>query len=248
MTHAMPFRGVASRPFPGRVPGEAGSPGSFGELTRAHRFGCSRGSVLKLEGDASCSVYFVISGWLARSKFTADGHRQIVDISLPGDLLNPGSANPGLSAVQVEALTYVKCARVPRQEWRRLLATHPEIGHAFDRKASATVSRMSERILRLGKGSAESRIAYALCELCLLSSPTGLVERSMFHIPMSQQQLGDYCGLSAVHVCRTLRRFRSSGIIDVRAHMDVVICDLDALAGIAEINPATLPKEIICAA
>ena len=74
MTHAMPFRGVASRPFPGRVPGEAGFFGSFGELTRAHRFGCSRGSVLKLEGDGllfGCN--FVISAGLARSKFTADG-------------------------------------------------------------------------------------------------------------------------------------------------------------------------------
>lgn len=247
MTQATPFRGVSTAVFPRRMPGEADAR-SFGALTRARRFGCPRGAILTLEGDASRSVYYLMSGWLAKSKFTADGHRQIVEISLPGDLLSPEGADPGLSAVQIEALTNTKFARIPRQEWLRFLAEHPEVDQGFDRKAAAAVSRVSERILRLGKGSAESRIAYALCEFCLLSSPTGLLERGMFHIPMSQQQLGDYCGLSAVHVCRTLRRFKRNGIIDVSARMDIVIHDIDALAGIAEIDPATLPAGIIPAA
>lgn len=247
MTQATPFRGVSTAVLPKPMPGRADAR-SFGALIRARSFGCSRGAILTFEGDASCSVYYVISGWLAKSKFTADGHRQIVEISLPGDLLSPEGADPGLSAVQVEALTDTKYARIPRQEWLRFLAAHPEVDQGFDRKAAAAVSRMSERILRLGKGSAESRIAYALCELCLLSSPRGLLDQGTFHIPMSQQQLGDYCGLSAVHVCRTLRRFKRNGIIDVSARMDVVIQNIDALAGIAEVDPDTLPAGLIPAA
>ena len=142
---------------------------------------------------------------------------------------------------------------VPRQEWRRLLLQrHPEIGHAFDRKASGnSLADVGSGYSGWARGSAESRIAYALCELCLLSSPAGLVERSMFHIPMSQQQLGDYCGLSAVHVCRTLRRFKSSGINRfVRAHMDVLSSAISTLSRASRENriPPTLRRKSVCAA
>ena len=107
------------------------------------------------------------------------------------------------------------------------------------------MTRMSERMLRLGKGDAESIIAFALCELCLRSTGLSLREVEEFHIPMTQQQLGDLCGLSSVHICRTLRRMARNGILNVRNHMDVTIHDVDTLAEIAEIDPDELRKEIM---
>jgi CRP-like cAMP-binding protein len=114
--------------------------------------------------------------------------------------------------------------------------------------ASAARSRISERMLRLGKAPAETTIAYTLCELCLRSSKRGLVEGAEFHIPMTQQQLGDLCGLSAVHICRTLRRLERKGVLSVTDHMDIVVHDMETMAGIAEIDPEALRQAIIPAA
>ena len=63
-------------------------------------------------------------------------------------------------------------------------------------------------------------------------------------MPLGQQQLGDFTGLSSVHVCRTLRRLNRIGVIRTGDHMDILIRDLPALADLAQVDLAALRKEI----
>jgi len=221
---------------------------AFGALIDTHRFERKAGTILKLEGEAANGLYVLVSGWLVVAKSLVDGSRQIVDVVLSGECLDPASADLGSSAVEVQALTDVSFAAIARHDWQRMLRDRPEIARASDRSSRAAMSRISGRMLRLGKGSAESIMAFALCELFLRSTSCGLTEGRAYHLPMTQQQLGDFCGLSAVHVCRTLRRFRREGILDVPAHMRIVIRDLNALAAIAEIEPGALRRQIVPAA
>lgn len=230
----------------GRGRGEANP-----ELTRIlnpHRQRRAAKWILKLEGEEAAEVYVVLSGWLAVSKSLENGHRQVLDVVLPGEVLDPGSADRTASTMQVEALSDVRFSGIPKGVWGRLLEDHSKLRRAYARQRAATISRMGERMLRLGKGSAENRIAYAIIELCVRSSETGCTECGGFHIPMTQQQLGDFTGLSAVHICRTLRRLQRAGILSVADHMDVVIRNMDALAKIAGIDPASLQKQIVPAA
>ncbi|MCC5959437.1 MAG: winged helix-turn-helix domain-containing protein [Rhodobacteraceae bacterium] len=62
---------------------------------------------------------------------------------------------------------------------------------------------------------------------------------------MGQKQLGDFTGLSSVHVCLTLRRMNRLGLITTQDRMDITIHDVSALAEIAEVDLATLRKAII---
>lgn len=204
------------------------------------------GKLLRLEGgEGAATVHVVLSGWVSLSKSTRDGDRQILDILLPGSVIDPGAADDGTSHVQVEALTPATVAVVPVRAWERLLGAHPEIRAKVDRLLHAALSRMSERMLRLGRGSAESRLAYALIELCLRVSAHEGGDCGAFHIPMTQKQLGDFVGLSPVHVCRTLRRMERHGILSATDHMDVVIHDIDRLVEIAEVDLPALRKEIV---
>lgn len=200
---------------------------------------------LKLEGDSVPSVFFLVEGWLAVSKSLQDGHRQIIDLLLPGDVLDPGSADANASVVQIEALADTRFAAIPVDVWARLLDDEPDIRHVLDTALRAAVARMSERMLRLGKGSAESRVAYALIELCLRLDAVGATGPGGFHVPLTQQQLGDFTGLSAVHICRTLRRMARREIVAVEDHMDILIRDMHALAEIAGIDPEGLGNQII---
>lgn len=109
----------------------------------------------------------------------------------------------------------------------------------------ASHARIAERLLRVGKGHAEARIAYAICELCLRTTKTGLVEGNGFHLPLTQQVLGDFVGLSSVHVSRTLRRLRRQKVLETSDHLDIVIHNVDKLAEIAEIDLDDLRMEII---
>lgn len=204
-------------------------------------------AVLQIASDISHSVYFLVEGWLAVSKMTPEGGRQIVDFVLPGQVFDPGSASEGLACADVAALTDARLAAIPREEWVRYLSRHPEAQERVTRQAAAGYARMAERLLRLGTGSAETRISYALSELCLRSCPFGLVSGAVFHLPLTQQSLGDFVGLSSVHVSRTLRRLTEQGVLGYRAHMEVVIHDKAALAALAQIEPDDLRAEIIAA-
>lgn len=214
-------------------------------LINAHLQKRSAGTVLKLEGESNNSVYLVLSGWVCISKSMVDGHRQTVDVVLPGGVLEPACADISTSGVEIQALTDVTCAIIPREIWQRFVDADPELGLMLQREIGAVMTRMSERMLRLGKGTSESIIAFVFCELCLRSTGLSLWEVGKFHIPMTQQQLGDLCGLSSVHICRTLRRFKRNGVLDVRDHMEVTIHDIDTLAEIAQIDPDALQNELV---
>ena len=62
---------------------------------------------------------------------------------------------------------------------------------------------------------------------------------------MNQRVLGDFVGLSSVHVCRTLGQLVHNGIIRVEGQMDIEILKLDILAEMAGVDLETLPCEIL---
>lgn len=219
----------------------------FGDDTRVgqDKRVVNRGTTLRHEGDESVSRFYVIDGWLAVSKSLQDGEHQILEFILPGETFDPTGADGKTSFVDVKALCDTTVIAIDRSAWSRLLRDHPDLWQAESRRDIAAQARQSERMLRLGKSSAETRIAYVLIELCLRLASLGSTDGRAFHVPLSQQQLGDFVGLSAVHVCRTMRRMSRNGLISTGDHMDILIHDASALEDLAGIEVATLRTQII---
>lgn len=204
-----------------------------------------RNKSLELTSHASDVVYYVQGGWLIVSKSTEDGQRQIIDFVLPGEVFNPASADSQLSSTDLSALTRSSILVVPQKSWAQLLQSHPGLQGVLKRHEAASYSRIAERLLRVGKAPAETRIAYAICELCLRSTELGPIDGNEFHLPLTQQVLGDFVGLSSVHVSRTLRRLRRQNVLETGVQMDIGIKDVARLAEIAEVDLDDLRAEII---
>ena len=205
----------------------------------------AKGTILKAEGEESHVRFHVAEGWLAVSKSLKDGGKQTLEFILPGESYDPTAADGSTSFVHLEALCDAQVVTIDRKSWARLLQDHPDLQHAQRLRDIAAQARQSERMLRLGRSSAETRIAYALIELCMRLSGVGTSYDEAFHVPLGQQQLGDFTGLTAVHVCRTLRRLNRLGMIETGDHMDIAIHDVSALAELAGIDLGVLRKEII---
>lgn len=203
------------------------------------------GNSVLLEGEECETVYCVLDGWLALSKALEEGQNQIIDFALPGDIIDPASADGVTSSVTIEALSDGSVAALPYRNWERTMAAWPELARMAHLVEAAKRARRAERMLRLGKGSAEMRVAYALLEFCLRLDSACAAEIPSFHIPLTQQQLGDYVGLSSVHVCRTMRRMSRNGVLEMRDHMDIRVLDSKALARLAGIDQESLRREII---
>ena len=134
---------------------------------------------------------------------------------------------------------------MPKADWALLRRKMPALRDHERAQTAAGLARLSERILRLGKGTAETRVAYALLELGLRLRAIDQVQGRTFHVPLTQQQLGDYVGLSSVHVCRTMRRMVTNGILSMRDHMDIRIHDIHALCALAGAEMEPLDRLII---
>lgn len=212
------------------------------ELTR-HSRRVVAGAVVLHDGETFDGVLVVLDGWVASTKCLEDGEAQIIDFALPGDILDPAAGDGRTTGVSIEAVTDARISVVPVAYWQRLVSDYPQVGELVDHASGAARARASERILRLGKGSAQTRIAYTLIELCVRLKAAGETAVCEYHLPLTQRDIGDFVGLSSVHVCRTLRRLERAGMIDVDDHIDVKILDIDALARIAQIDPARLTEE-----
>lgn len=189
--------------------------------------------------------FCVIEGWLAVSKSLQDGERQILEFILPGETYDPTGADGRTSFVQIEAVCDAVVVAVDKSAWGRLLQEHPDLRHRERLMVNAEQARRSEHMLRLGKASAETRIANVLLELFLRVSEGETGEKRAFHVPLGQQQLGDFSGLSSVHVCRTLRRLGRQGVITTADHMDIRVHDLSTLEDLAGVDLETLRNQIV---
>lgn len=54
---------------------------------------------------------------------------------------------------------------------------------------------------------------YLLCELAIRLDAEGLADEYAYELQMTQEQLGDAVGLTAVHVNRTLKAMEASGLV-----------------------------------
>ena len=101
---------------------------------------------------------------------------------------------------------------------------------------------LSQWALVNGRLPARARIAHLLCELCCRFSLGTCGDGQSFDWPLTQMQVGDATGLTAVHVNRMLRDLRESGAAEVRDRT-VVVLDWSRLCGIGEFDPRYLDLE-----
>lgn len=216
----------------------------FKNAMRRDQHAVNKGTILKSEGDETHARLYVAEGWLAASKSLEDGHQQIIEFILPGETYDPTAMNGKTSFLQIEALCDAVIAPIGKTAWARWLQEDPDLRKSERLRDLAAQARQSERMLRLGQASAETRIAYVLIELFIRVSERRTACDGKFHVPLSQQQIGDFTGLSSVHVCRTLRRLNRAGVIKTGDHMDILIQDLPKLAQLAQVDIVALRDEI----
>ncbi|MCK8465518.1 Crp/Fnr family transcriptional regulator [Aliiroseovarius sp. S1339] len=204
-----------------------------------------KGQIIVQEDDFADHSILLLEGWLALSKMLPDGETQIIDVMLPGDFALIGATNAPVAACSVDALSDARFIAV-----RPAQANGPEPEMAKLRELVAgeivrSQARVAEILLRTGKGAAANRIAYALLEFYVRLDAAGLVEDNRFAFPMTQHKIGEFTGLSNVHVCRTMRLFERDGIIAHPTNTDIVLNNVDALCEIAGIDLKTFQHEIL---
>lgn len=187
----------------------------------------------------------LLSGWAALSKTMPEGGVQIIDVLLPGDFALIGADSAPVAAFTIEALTDINYIAIPLAHINGPGADHAQFRGLLTAMLVTAQARMSEILLRMGRSSAACRVAYTLLELYIRLERIGLARNGRFRLPLNQHKMGEFAGLSNVHVCRTMRRFERDGLITYLDDHDIRLNDLNTLSRLAGINLALFREEIL---
>lgn len=166
------------------------------------------------------------------------GRQQMVALFVPGDALGYTPLS-GPSRISISALTPCAVIQIPDEKLKPLMARFPDIAKCLWIETARQALIQLEWMVSLGRLSAYARLAHFICELDWRFRASGLATDGAYIFPLTQGELADALGLSAVHVNRIVQRLRQDGLLTLDKGR-LTIADLSRLYDIAEFDPEYL--------
>ena len=187
------------------------------------------------EGERTHVSCVLIEGFLLRYKSMAEGRRQILAFHVPGDVPDLQSLHLPKMDHSLAAVTDSVIGTIPHAALSVAIREHEPLQKALWREALIDAAKFREWIANVGGRAALPRLAHLFCELFVRNRAMGLNDGDAFHMPLTQNELGEALGLSTVHVNRMMTELKRRGLVR-KAASRLHIPDLAALAALAEFD------------
>jgi CRP-like cAMP-binding protein len=196
------------------------------------------------EDESSDHVYRLRTGWACRSRQMSDGRRQIIAVFLPGEIFGVKSMLLRKQPDSIVAMTPITVNYADQTTVRRLSMANVSVALRLMYQLGEDERRLHNWVVGLGRATADEKLAAMLLELRGRMRLLNLIRGDSYRLPMTQRDIGDFLGLTPVHVNRIVRRLRESGIATLR-HGVVVIHNVAALQRIASPVQDTFDREAL---
>jgi CRP/FNR family transcriptional regulator, anaerobic regulatory protein len=182
------------------------------------------------EGDAISHVYRIETGAIALFRVLADGRRQVLGFAYPGDLIGLGVENEHAMYAQAVKPTRVRC--LPVSSVRQSATKDPMLGFKLYEALARELAATRDLMLTTGRRSAMERLAGFLLAFSRRNARNGK-DATMFALPMTRMDIGDFLGLTIETVSRTFTKFKTMAMIELPQSDEVKVIDMDALKRLA---------------
>lgn len=183
----------------------------------------------------------LVEGYMLRT-IRDDGQRSIVSFQVPGDFVD-------LHAMALKRLDHdllvigtAKVGYVSHDDLRHVLEHQPHLGRMFWFSTMLDASIHRQWITKTGKLRAAGRVAHLLTEIWYRLRMVDLGNADGFQTPLTQIHLSEICGISAIHMSRTLTDLREGGVVDFNRGR-ITILDEEKLKKLARFDPDYLYGE-----
>ena len=181
----------------------------------------------------------MLEGMSGREVLTVDGKRQISALHIAGDFIDLHSFVLKRMDHGVVSLTDSRVVFVPHGEIRRVMDASAHLGRLFWLLTTIDGAIQRAGIACHGRSTALQHMAHQFCELWTRMNVVGLATATTFPFTLTQAELADVIGLSAVHVNRTLQELRALGLVDWDGQ-NVAIHDFARLAALSDFDETYL--------
>lgn len=189
--------------------------------------------------DHACLVH---RGLVGRFGQTHSGARQFVSVHVPGEMVDLYSLMAPRTTSALMALTRSTVFQVPHRALRDVAHRFPAVSDALWRDCVLQGAIVVQWLVNVGRRDARSRMAHFICEMAVRRGHGPGDSAVRFELPLTQEQLGDLLGLTAVHVNRTLMALRREQLMTF-AKGYVEILEWTALAAAGDFDPSYLAGE-----
>ena len=191
-----------------------------------------KGAMIRTERDGSGEMFVVRRGWLYASMLLEDGRRQIIRFHLRGDLIGGDSLAFAEAPDTIVALTDCEVQLIDKARFGRLFVDQPRLAALLFAMLQVDRVQLTDRMTSLGRSSAKGRVAALLLWIAQRVKVVDPSTGDRIPVPMTQEEIGDATGLTAVHVNRTMRALVEQGLIE-RSSGAIRILDQSRLSRVA---------------
>jgi CRP-like cAMP-binding protein len=181
-----------------------------GAIRRVH----PAGTTIAREYQARSAILIITAGWAAFAKMLPNGSRLIVDFALPhevaliefaGEMSETVTALSDVTAIELAGPIRSCFSRYPQSVCEAVLAAQ-----------ASRYSRVAEHLAGVSRRGTVERTAHLLLELACRAHRSATSYPDRYHCPLTQTEVADALGLSAVHVSRVLKTLREAGLASFR--------------------------------
>ena len=194
------------------------------------------------EGERPLAVHLILEGWACRYKQLPDGRRQIVSFLIPGDLFDANVFILKEMDHSIGAITRIRYAQIAPADFEALMAQSPRLTLALWWNELVSCSVQREWTTNVGQRMASERLGALFCEMFMRLGVVGRTQGTGCEWPLTQYDLADATGLTAIHVNRTLQELRRQGYVELKDKW-LNIPDLEKLQRMSLFNPNYLHLE-----
>ena len=192
-------------------------------------------------GDFCDFSTMLIEGYMLRT-IREDGDEHIVGMQVPGDFVDMHAFALKRLDHDLVVIGDVKVGYVQHEDLKRVLQDQPHLARLFWFSTLLDASIHREWIMKSNQLRAAGRVAHLLTELWYRLRMVGLGDSRGFDTPLTQIHLSKMCGMSTIHMSRSLRDLREGGAAEFnRGH--ITILDGDKLKALGKFDPAYLYGE-----
>jgi CRP/FNR family transcriptional regulator, anaerobic regulatory protein len=173
-------------------------------------------------------LYRVRAGWAYRFRNLRNGAQAIVGVYLPGDII--GICNKEASNIRMLTTTAVEV--ISGEQGLVGLMTSSETAAYIYQLLNDRQQRADRLLASIVSLDAQGRMAAMVLDFYWRLEVQKLIIASSFHLPMTQYHIGNFLGVTSVHVNRVISALRDAGIVNIEKH-HVTIFNLSQLAELA---------------
>lgn len=182
-------------------------------------------------GDRSILVHRVVSGAVRIFKILANGRRQVVGFSLPGDFIGLGLAEVYQCNAQAVTPTRLRC--IPKAAFHQLARKDAEFAFKLYEATANELTAARDLALTIGQRNSEESLAAFLLALSRHQQRRGL-DAALIDLPMSRTDIADFLGLTIETVSRSFTKLKKRRFLSLPRYRSVRLLDTGKLNELAE--------------